>query len=48
MPTTVKALATAIPRAREVVWQGQSHFATMTAPALVADTLRHFFAEVNA
>jgi hypothetical protein len=29
-------------------WPGQSHFVTMTAPALVADALRQFFAEVTA
>jgi pimeloyl-ACP methyl ester carboxylesterase len=48
MPTTMNALAKTIPRARHIIWQGQSHFATMTAPALVADTLRQFFAEVSA
>jgi pimeloyl-ACP methyl ester carboxylesterase len=48
MPTTMNALARTIPRARQIVWPGQSHFATMTAPALVADTLRRFFAEVTA
>ncbi|MET8090473.1 alpha/beta fold hydrolase [Micromonospora sp. NPDC005220] len=45
MPTTMNALATTIPAARHVVWPGQSHFVTMTAPALVADALRQFFAE---
>jgi len=44
MPTTMHALARAMPRARQVAWPGQSHFATMTAPGLVADTLREFFA----
>jgi pimeloyl-ACP methyl ester carboxylesterase len=48
MPTTMNALAKTIPRARQIIWQGQSHFATMTAPTLVADTLRQFFAEVSA
>jgi pimeloyl-ACP methyl ester carboxylesterase len=48
MPTTMKALATALPGARRIVWQGQSHFVTMTAPTLVADALRQFFAEVSA
>jgi hypothetical protein len=31
-----------------VVWPGQSHFATMTAPDLVAGALREFFTEVPA
>lgn len=44
IPTTMRALASAIPAARRVVWPGQSHFATMTAPDLVAETLREFFA----
>jgi len=46
MPTTVNALANAIPRVRRIAWQGQSHFVTATAPALVADALSQFFAEV--
>lgn len=46
MPSTMNALAATIPGARQVVWPGQSHFVTMTAPTLVADTLRGFFAEV--
>ncbi|MEU8156445.1 alpha/beta hydrolase [Micromonospora sp. NPDC048986] len=46
MPTTMNALAEAIPAASYVVWPGQSHFVTMTAPAMVADALRQFFAEV--
>ncbi|MET8357655.1 alpha/beta fold hydrolase [Micromonospora sp. NPDC005171] len=45
MPTTMNALAATIPAARHVVWPGQSHFVTMTAPTLVADALRQFFAE---
>ncbi|MEW2141902.1 alpha/beta hydrolase [Micromonospora vinacea] len=45
MPTTMNALARTIPAARHVVWPGQSHFVTMTAPALVADELRQFYAE---
>ncbi|MEU7610301.1 alpha/beta fold hydrolase [Micromonospora sp. NPDC049204] len=44
MPTTMNALARTIPAARHVVWPGQSHFVTMTAPTLVADALRQFFA----
>ncbi|MEU7800970.1 alpha/beta hydrolase [Micromonospora arborensis] len=47
MPTTMNALATTMRAARHVVWPGQSHFVTMTAPTLVADALRQFFAEVS-
>ncbi|GAB3984513.1 alpha/beta hydrolase [Plantactinospora veratri] len=47
MPSAMDALAAAIPRLRRVVWAGQSHFVTATAPALVADALRRFFAEVD-
>ena len=46
MPTTMSALAAALPAARRISWSGQSHFATMTAPDLVADALREFFAEI--
>ncbi|MFI6237076.1 alpha/beta fold hydrolase [Micromonospora sp. NPDC050784] len=48
MPTTMRTLARTIPAARYVVWPGQSHFVTMTAPTLVAAALRQFFAEVPA
>ncbi|RKR87012.1 pimeloyl-ACP methyl ester carboxylesterase [Micromonospora pisi] len=48
MPSTMNSLANTIPGARQVIWQGQSHFVTMTAPTLVADTLRRFFAEATA
>jgi pimeloyl-ACP methyl ester carboxylesterase len=48
MPTTMNALAAALPAARRVIWPGQSHFATMTAPELVAGELLAFFAEVAA
>jgi pimeloyl-ACP methyl ester carboxylesterase len=48
MPATMNALAAALPGAHRVSWPGQSHFATMTAPALVADALLAFFAEVPA
>jgi len=44
MPSTMDALAAAIPGVRRTVWPGQSHFATMTAPGLMADALREFFA----
>ncbi|GIE82438.1 hypothetical protein Aph02nite_83880 [Actinoplanes philippinensis] len=43
MPATMDALAEALPTARRVIWPGQSHFATMTAPGLVADALRDFW-----
>jgi pimeloyl-ACP methyl ester carboxylesterase len=45
MPATMNALAAAVPAARRVSWPGQSHFATMTAPDLVAGELLTFFAE---
>jgi len=45
MPSTMDALAGAIPGLRRIAWPGQSHFVTMTGPALVADALRAFFAE---
>ena len=32
MPSTMAALAAAIPGVRRVVWEGQSHFVTVTAP----------------
>lgn len=48
MPSTMNALATQLPGARRVIWQGHSHFATTTAPTLVADTLLQFFSEVPA
>jgi pimeloyl-ACP methyl ester carboxylesterase len=47
IPATMDALAQAMPAARRVVWPGQSHFATMTAPDLVAGALRRFFAEAG-
>lgn len=48
LPTTMNALAAALPAARRISWPGQSHFATMTAPDLVADALREFLAEIPA
>lgn len=47
IPATMDALARAMPTARRVVWPGQAHFATMTAPGLVADALRRFFTEAG-
>lgn len=46
MPSTLDALAAALPDVRRISWPGQSHFVTSTAPDLVADALRRFFAEV--
>jgi pimeloyl-ACP methyl ester carboxylesterase len=46
MPSTMDALARAIPGVRRVVWAGQSHFVTAVAPGLVADALPEFFAGV--
>lgn len=48
MPATMDALAGAIPHARRISWPGQSHFVTMTAPALVADALGEFLGSVPA
>jgi pimeloyl-ACP methyl ester carboxylesterase len=45
MPATIDRLAAALPTAERVVWAGQAHFATSTAPGLVAATLRRFLAE---
>jgi pimeloyl-ACP methyl ester carboxylesterase len=45
MPATMDRLAAVLPRAERVVWAGQAHFATSTAPDLVADTLRRFLAD---
>ncbi|MEV0841383.1 alpha/beta hydrolase [Actinocatenispora sera] len=45
MPETMRGLAAALPQVTLVPLAGQSHFATMTAPDLVADTIRTFLAE---
>jgi pimeloyl-ACP methyl ester carboxylesterase len=42
MPATMNALAGALPGADRAVLTGQAHFATHTAPALFAQTLRTF------
>jgi pimeloyl-ACP methyl ester carboxylesterase len=42
MPQTMDALADALPEAAREVLAGQSHFATHTAPQLVAGKLREF------
>ena len=46
MPSTMDALARALPHAPRITWEGQMHFATSTAPQVVADTLQAFFASV--
>ncbi|MFC0680139.1 alpha/beta fold hydrolase [Lysobacter korlensis] len=45
MPTTMDQLASTLPRLHRVVWEGQLHFATSTAPDLVAEELRRFWHE---
>ena len=42
MPSTMDALAAALPTASRVVFPGQLHFATHTAPDLFADAVRQF------
>jgi len=42
MPATMEALAAVLPDVEPVVWPDQSHFATSTAPDLVAATMRDF------
>jgi len=42
IPSTMEQLATALPAAGRAVLQGQSHFATHTAPELFAEKLLHF------
>jgi pimeloyl-ACP methyl ester carboxylesterase len=43
----VARAAAALPAARRVVWDGESHFATSTVPGLVVDALRGFFDDVD-
>lgn len=45
VPTSFEALARALPQAKRVALQGQSHFAFSTAPALVADALLGFYSK---
>jgi len=40
VPEALEALAAVLPTVERVVWPGQSHFVTATAPDLVADALR--------
>ena len=42
LPATMDALAAVLPDVERAVWPGQMHFATMTAPGLVAATIRRF------
>lgn len=42
MPETLDALALAMPKAERLVLAGQAHFATHTAPALFANSVRGF------
>jgi pimeloyl-ACP methyl ester carboxylesterase len=44
VPTSVNALAEALPHAKRVALEGQSHFAFNTAPDLVAGALLEFYA----
>ena len=44
LPETMQQLAEAMPQVERAVWDGQMHFATMTAPDLVAGTLRELLA----
>ncbi|MBC9001681.1 MULTISPECIES: hypothetical protein [Micromonospora] len=48
MPTTMTALADALPTARRAIWPGESHLATTTAPDLMASALHEFFSEAPA
>ena len=47
LSTGMDDLATALPSARRVVWDGESHFATSTVPELVVNALRGFFDDVD-
>src|SRR5262249_55592876 len=43
VPTSFNALAEALPHAKRVALEGQSHFAFHTAPQLVADALLDYY-----
>jgi pimeloyl-ACP methyl ester carboxylesterase len=45
VPTSFEALAGVLPEAKRVALEGQSHFAFVTAPALVADALAGFYSK---
>ena len=46
LPEGMDLLASAIPQAQRVVWSDQSHFATVTVPSRVAETIQQFLATV--
>ena len=46
LPEGMDLLARALPRAQRVVWPDQSHFATATAPDMVAAALQEFLDSV--
>lgn len=46
IPSGMDQLAAVLPDVHRVIWAGQSHFATATAPSLVASTLRDFLRTV--
>lgn len=48
IPSTMERLATALPAASRTVLEGQSHFATHTAPELFAEKLLQFLYEHSA
>jgi pimeloyl-ACP methyl ester carboxylesterase len=48
IPSTMERLATALPAASRTVLEGQSHFATHTAPELFAEKLLHFLHQHSA
>ena len=48
IPDTMERLANALPTAERVVLEGQSHFATHTAPEMFAAKLRKFWSEHSA
>jgi pimeloyl-ACP methyl ester carboxylesterase len=45
MPQTMHLLAATLPSVTRAVLDGQSHFATHTAPTLFADTVRGFLTQ---
>jgi pimeloyl-ACP methyl ester carboxylesterase len=47
IPTGMDQLAAVLPDPHRVIWAGQSHFATATAPSLVVATLREFLGTVR-
>lgn len=47
LPQTMDALAAALPHAERVIFEGQMHFAAVTAPDLVADAIRGFLGSLR-